>query len=184
VASRRRCGTEYPLIVGLKCRQLVFLISIFAGSMSLFIFTKVAPQSPSLLHSNAWDGSSHQALAEIHSASIFPDTFGWTDAAFGGMPYPNFYPPGQVWLAALLHHLRLFSSSAAFKLAVLIPVLLLPLAVWIAAREIAGRDAPTAFGSAIISLFLLADSRFYLRFSSGIDLFSTWYGRGTWVTNQ
>jgi len=123
--------------------------------------------------SAAWDGSSHQALTEIHSASIFPDTFGWTDAAFGGMPYLNFYPPAQVWLAALLQHSRLFSSGAAFKLAVLIPVLLLPLAVWIAARKIAGRDALAASGAAVISLFLLADSRFYLRFNSGIDLFST-----------
>ena len=123
--------------------------------------------------SAAWDGSSHQALTEIHSASIFPDTFGWTDAAFGGMPYPNFYAPAHVWLVALLQHSRLFSSVSAFKLAVLIPVLLLPLTVWIAAWKIAGRNTSAASGAAIISLFLLADSRFYLRFNSGIDLFST-----------
>jgi len=66
----------------------------------------------------------------------------------------------------------LFSSEAAFKLAVLIPVLLLPLAMWIASRQIAGRNTLAASGSAIISLFLLTDSRFYLRFNSGIDLFS------------
>jgi len=124
------------------------------------------------LSSAAWDGSSHQALAEIHSTLIFPDTFGWTDTTFGGMPYPNYYPPAQVWLVALIHHLRLFSSGAAFKLAVLIPVLLLPPAVWIAAREITGRNTLAAYGAAITSLFLLADSRFYLRFNSGIDLFS------------
>jgi hypothetical protein len=125
------------------------------------------------MNSAAWDGSSHKALAEIHSISIFPDTLGWTDAAFGGMPYPNYYPPAQVWSAALLHHSHLFSSGAAFKFAVLIPVLLLPLAVWIAAREITGGNTLAASGAAIISLFLLADSRFYLRFNSGIDLFST-----------
>jgi hypothetical protein len=88
------------------------------------------------------------------------------------MPYPNFYPPAQLWLAALPQHLHLFSFGSAFKLAILIPVLLLPLAVWIAAREITGRNALAASGAAIISLFLLADSRFYLRFNSGIDLFS------------
>jgi len=123
--------------------------------------------------SAAWDGSSHQAIAEIHSTSIFPETFGWADAAFGGMPYPNFYPPAQVWLAVLLHHLRLFSSGSAFKLAALIPVFLMPLAVWIAARQITGRDTLVTSSAAIITLFLLADSRFYLRFNSGIDLFST-----------
>src|SRR5262245_26233378 len=71
------------------------------------------------------------------------------------MPYPNLYLPAQVWLAALLHHSRLFSSGTAFKLAVLIPVLLLPLAVWIAAREITGRNTLAASGAVIVSLFLL-----------------------------
>jgi len=120
----------------------------------------------------AWDGSSHQSLTELYSTQIFPDTFGWTDATFCGMPFPDFYPPAQVWLAASLQHLHLFSSGAAFNLAVLIPALLLPLAAWVAAREITGRNTLTASGATIISLFLLADSRFYLRFNSGIDLFS------------
>ena len=124
------------------------------------------------MNSAAWDGSSHKALVEIHSKSIFPDTFGWTDAAFGGMPYPNFYPPADVCLIALVQHLSPFSSGATFKLAVLIPSLLLPLAILIAAWRITGRDTLAASGALIVSLFLLADSRFYLRFNSGIDLFS------------
>ena len=124
------------------------------------------------MNSAAWDGSSHQALAEIHSKSIFPDTFGWTDAAFGGMPYPNFYPPAQVCLITLVQHLSPFSSGATFKLAVLIPSLLLPLAISIAAWRITKRNTLAASGALIVSLFLLADSRFYLRFNSGINLFS------------
>jgi hypothetical protein len=89
------------------------------------------------------------------------------------MPYPNFYPPAQVWLTVLLHNSHLLSFEMAFKLAVLIPALLLPLVIWIAAWEITDHNTLAASGSAIISLFLLADSRFYLRFNSGIDLFST-----------
>jgi hypothetical protein len=123
--------------------------------------------------SAAWDGSSHHAITEIYSTLIFPETFGWADATFGGIPYPNFYPPAQVWFTALLQHLNLFSSGAAFKLAVLIPVFLLPIAVWIAARELTGRNTLAASSSVIIIFFLLSDSRFYLRFNSGIDLFST-----------
>jgi hypothetical protein len=64
-----------------------------------------------------------------------------------------------------------FLRGVVFRLAVLIPALLLPLAVWILAWRIALRNAITASGAAIIIRFLLADSRFYLRFSSGIDLF-------------
>jgi hypothetical protein len=151
------------------------LLILLLGGFAALLFCS-SPQIHHLLgsmNSAAWDGSSHQALAEIHSTSIFPDILGWTDAAFGGMPYPNFYPPAQLWLAALLHHSRLFSFGGAFKLAVLIPVLLLPPVIWIAAWRITRRDALAASGSAIVSLFLLADSRFYLRFTSGIDLFST-----------
>jgi hypothetical protein len=120
----------------------------------------------------AWDGSSHQSLTELYSTQIFPDTFGWTDGAFGGTSFPNFYPPAHVWLAALLHHLCLFSSGWAFKLSILIPVILLPAAIWIAAWRITGRNTLAAPSAAIVSLFLLFDSRFYLRFNSGIDLFS------------
>jgi hypothetical protein len=120
----------------------------------------------------AWDGSSHQSFTDLYATQIFPDTFGWTDGAFGGAPFPNFYPPAQVWLAALLNHSYLFSPVAASNLAILIPVILLAPAIWIAAWRITGRYTLAASGAAILSLFLLFDSRFYLRYNSGIDLFS------------
>jgi uncharacterized membrane protein len=53
-------------------------------------------------YSRAWDGSGHQAIAQIYSQFIFPDTFGWSAAHFGGMPFPNFYPPVFYWLIGLL----------------------------------------------------------------------------------
>ncbi len=150
------------------------LVFILGGSSLLFLcLFQGTHSSIGLLRSAAWDGSSHESLTELYSTQIFPDTFGWTDVDFGGMPFPNFYPPAQVWLAALLHHLHLFSFGAAFKLAVLTPVLLLPLVIWIAAWQITGRITLSAYGAAIVGFFLLVDSRFYLRFNSGIDLFST-----------
>ncbi len=89
------------------------------------------------------------------------------------MPFPNFYPPVQNWLAALLYHSQLLSFGAAFKLAVLSSVFLLPFIIWIAAKEIAGHSILIASGSLVVTLFLLTDSRFYLRLNSGVDLFST-----------
>ncbi|HYX42130.1 MAG TPA: hypothetical protein VE821_10555, partial [Pyrinomonadaceae bacterium] len=41
----------------------------------------------------ATNGSGHYAIALVYDQTIFPDTFGWTHAYFGGMPFPNFYPP-------------------------------------------------------------------------------------------
>jgi hypothetical protein len=160
--------------VGFNYKRSSLLIPLFGSFAALLLcFYPAIRHLVSSINSAAWDGSSHQAIAKIHSMSIFPETFGWADAALGGMPYPNFYPPAHVWLTALLQHLHLFSSGAAFKLAVLIPVLLLPLVIWIAAWRVAGRDTLAASSALIVSLFLLADSRFYLRFNSGIDLFST-----------
>jgi hypothetical protein len=45
----------------------------------------------------ATNGSSYYAAAQIYSQHIFPDTFGWTSAWFGGMPFPNLYPPLFFW---------------------------------------------------------------------------------------
>src|SRR5437764_6556753 len=68
--------------------------------------------------SRGWDGTGHYAIAQIYNSSIFPDTFGWTNSYFGGMPFPNFYPPLFYWLVALLQHTHLFSFATAFKLVV------------------------------------------------------------------
>src|SRR6266849_3729393 len=69
----------------------------------------------------AWDGSGHFALAQLYDRTIFPDVFGWTHAYFGGMPFPNFYPPLFYWLVALLHHTHLFSFSTSFKIMIMLP---------------------------------------------------------------
>ncbi len=172
-----KTNTIYQCAVHLlrfSCKRSSILILLLGSFAALVLyFSQVIRHIFGSMGSAAWDGSSHQALAEIYSTSIFPNTFGWADTTFGGMPFPNFYPPAQVWLAALLHHSHLLSPGSAFKLAVLIPVLLLPLVFSIAALAISGRNTLAASSSVIISLFLLADSRFYLRFNSGIDLFST-----------
>lgn len=122
----------------------------------------------------AWDGSGHYALAEIYDQTIFPDTFGWTHAYFGGMPFPNFYPPLFYWCVALLHHTHLFSFAASFKLVLALPVILLPCSVWMLAWAVSDKNHTVATGAAFGCLPILIDYRFRLvLFPSGLDYVST-----------
>lgn len=120
----------------------------------------------------AWDGSGHFAVAQLYSQSIFPDTLGWTHAYFGGMPFPNFYPPGFHWLVALLQHTGL-SLGASFKLVLCFSVLLIPPAIWALGYSISGGRRLVAAGASLASLPLLLDSRFLLGSPAGLDYFST-----------
>lgn len=108
----------------------------------------------------AWDGSGHFALGQLYSATTFPDTFGWTNAYFGGMGFPNFYPPLFYWLTALLAHTHLFTYATAFKLVLLLPTLLLPAAVWLLAWRFSAHNRLFAACAALALLPLLVDERF------------------------
>ena len=107
-----------------------------------------------------WDSSGHFALAQLYSQSIFPDTFGWTPAFFTGMPLPNFYPPLFYWSIALLAHLQLVSFATAFKIGLVLPVLLLPAAIWLLAWRVSDRNRIVATCAACAILPLLVDHRF------------------------
>ena len=122
----------------------------------------------------AWDGSGHFALASIYSETIFPDTFGWTHAYFGGMPFPNFYPPLFYWCVALLNHTGLFSLAASFKSVLALSVLLLPVAVWVLTWALTDRNRIVATASALACIPFLVDYRFRLvLLPSGLDYVST-----------
>jgi len=108
----------------------------------------------------AWDGTGHYALAQIYDQSIFPDSFGWTNAYFAGMPFPNFYPPFFYWCVAILHHSHFASFDTAFKLAVALPVIFLPVAVWLLARIVLNNSTAATF-AALSIVPLLIDKRFY-----------------------
>src|SRR5205085_2117977 len=121
----------------------------------------------------ATNGSGHYAIAQLYDQTIFPDTFGWTHAYFGGMPFPNFYPPLFYWLVALLHHTRIVSFSAAFKLVMALPLLLLPAAIWLLAWFVARRRRAVAHCAAAVCLLLLFVPQFQLKTVSGLDYYST-----------
>lgn len=125
--------------------------------------------------SRAWDGTGHYGIAQIYDKAIFPDTFGWTAAHFAGMPFPNFYPPLFFWCVAFLHHTQLFTFPTAFRLMVIVPVLLAPAAIWLLAWTVSDRDRSVAFCAALLSLIPLVSTKFggHLQWSSGLDYYST-----------
>lgn len=108
----------------------------------------------------AWDGTGHYALAQIYDQSIFPDSYGWTNAYFAGMPFPNFYPPLFYWCVAFLHHSHVASFAIAFKLVLALSVILLPVAVWLLARVVLNNRMAATFAAFSI-IPLLIDKRFY-----------------------
>lgn len=121
----------------------------------------------------AWDGTGHSAIAQIYDQSIFPNTFGWTHGYFGGMPFPNFYPPLFYWCVALLHHTHLFSFASAFKLMVVLPVLLIPAAIWFLTWSLSNRNRIVATAAALAGVLLLIDVRIMGTLLAGLDYFST-----------
>src|SRR5712664_2818531 len=102
--------------------------------------------------SRAWDGTGHSAIAQLYDQTIFPNTFGWTHNCFGGMPFPNFYPPLFYWCVALLDHTHLFSFALAFKLMVALPALLMPAALWFLAWSLSDGNRIVATASACASM--------------------------------
>jgi len=74
-----------------------------------------------------WDGTSHVAIGKIYSETIFPWAWGWIPQWFGGMPFPQFYPPLFYWCLALAHHIFTFLSySLLTKIIVSILIVITP----------------------------------------------------------
>nr|AUN36031.1 hypothetical protein [uncultured bacterium] len=144
------------------------LVILFPVALTSFIWLEVIRG----VASRAIDGSGHFAIGQIYDQLIFPDTFGWTNAYFGGMPFPNFYPPLFFWLVSLLHHTGLFSYGAAFKLVVGLPLIIMPLAFWAVAYVQSGRNEYVAFGAAIASATLYSVGEIFQP-NTGLDMSST-----------
>jgi len=152
----------------LKTAYWLGVISLLPVALTSFIWLEVIRG----VASRAIDGSGHFAMAQIYDRSIFPDTFGWTNAYFGGMPFPNFYPPLFFWLVSLLHHTGLLSLGAAFKLVVAVPLVFMPLAFWIVSYVHSGRNEQIATGTAIASATIYSLGEIFQP-NTGLDMSST-----------
>lgn len=153
----------------MKRAYVLALIVLFPVALTSFVWIEVIRG----VASRAIDGSGHFAAAQIYDQTIFPDTFGWTNSYFAGMPLPNFYPPLFFWLVSLVHHTGLVSFNTAFKLGVAIPLLMMPLALWAIAYVHSGRNQRIAIGTAIAGTTLYALGEI-IQPNNGLDMSSTW----------
>jgi hypothetical protein len=152
----------------LKTAFWLVVICLLPMALTSFIWLEVIRG----VTSRAIDGSGHFAIGQIYDQSIFPDTFGWASAYFGGMSFPNFYPPLFFWLVSLLHHTHLFSFGTAFKLVVSIPLIIMPVAFWAVAYVHSGKNTYVAFGTAIASAMLYSIGELFQP-NTGLDMSST-----------
>ena len=95
-----------------------------------------------------FDGTSHAVVGEYYSRAIFPSTWGWMPHWFGGMPFPQFYPPLFYLLTAALAHSLPVSYSTVLKAFVTALLLALPpLSAWTAGRLFHERHARVTAGA-------------------------------------
>lgn len=163
----------HPQITQIKRRNLWMVNSYWLAVITLlpiaftsFIWLQVIGG----ITSRAIDGSGHFAIAQIYDRSIFPETFGWTNAYFAGMPFPNLYPPLFFWLVALLH--RVLSFAAAFKLVIGLPLIVMPLVTWAFSYVHTQKNRRVAFGAAIASATLYTLGEIFQP-NTGLDMSST-----------
>ena len=152
----------------LKTIYWLGVITLLPVALKSFIWLQVIHG----VASSAIDGSGHYATAQIYAREIFPDTFGWTNAYFAGMPLPNFYPPLFFWIVSFLHHTHLFAFATAFKLLIALPLLLMPVAFWCVAYRLSGNNQLIAFGAAIASATLYSVGEIFQP-NTGLDMSST-----------
>jgi len=106
----------------------------------------------------SWDGAGHYGAAWIYCQEGFPDTFGWSQAYYGGMPLPNFYPPLFYWTISLLHHSGIASFDLAFKFVLILPLLLLPAALWLLAAKLSRQNRLVTVCATLLTLPLITNA--------------------------
>jgi hypothetical protein len=66
-------------------------------------------------YTESFDGMSHLVVGEYYARNIFPRTWGWAPLWFGGMPFPDFYPPLFYFVTASLSRVLPFSYAVVVK---------------------------------------------------------------------
>ncbi len=128
----------------------VSLLIVLGVALCGLIWREALPRS--------WDGGGHYGVARIYCQEDFPDTFGWSQAYYGGMPLPNFYPPLFYWIISLLYHSGIASFDFAFKFALILPLLLLPAALWLLAAKLSCRHRLVAVCATLLTAPLITNS--------------------------
>lgn len=107
-----------------------------------------------LIHSI--DGSSHAAIGEYYAEHIFPKTWGWIPVWFGGMPFPQFYPPLFYFVIALFSKILPFNYILIFKFFILGLLFTIPILIANLSEKISEKRS-TGIIAGIISVLLISD---------------------------
>lgn len=113
---------------------LLLLFAVVCGPFLRHVYQSVIP--------GGWDGVPHYAIADIYAHKLFPSMGGWIDEYFGGMPYPNFYPPVFYMIVAALTKVGL-STQTAFLAVQTTASAAVPLLTYLCARRLAARGGAT-----------------------------------------
>ena len=154
-------------------KRFITYLFLAAGSLLVlinfqaFIYLFTATVMP------GWDGSAHLAIGELYAKNIFPSVWGWIDAWYLGMPFPQFYPPTLYFLIALCSKLLFFLSyETVFRSFIFIILFLVPGSVAWCAYGITGRKKVAIWSTFIVVLFLSfsgAESNYGVSVSSTIN---------------
>ncbi len=118
-----------------------------------------------------YDGQSHMAVAQYYANNIFPRTWGWIPEWYGGMPFPEFYPPLFYFLMAVFSKILPFSFISIFKAFTLILFLSIPGLLALVARRLISTSGGWIAG--LISVLIISD--YGIRSHWGTSLYSLFH---------
>jgi hypothetical protein len=148
------------LILGLVCALVLWLIhgQIFTTYIHLPFVSGL-------------DAPGHSATGEYYAYHIFPKTWGWIPYWFGGMPFPQFYPPLFYFTVALLSKIFFFASyKIVFKVFLIVLFLTTPsLMIWLSKKIFTHRSLYTKLAVGGLTTLLLSTHGIISKFGFTID---------------
>ncbi|MCX6804034.1 MAG: hypothetical protein NTY48_05720 [Candidatus Diapherotrites archaeon] len=136
-------------------------IAVLAISFILIYGLIIGLLLPYLAFNNltSWDTPGHVASAEYLKTQFFPDFSGWNPNSFGGFAQNYFYPPMFYYLVVLLS--QVIPLVLAFKILVIISVLLIPYAVYFLARSFEIPREKAVLFMLFVCAFMLISTGFF-----------------------
>ena len=154
-------------------KRFITYLFLAAGSLLVLINFQAFTYLFTATVMPGWDGSAHLAIGELYAKNIFPSVWGWIDAWYLGMPFPQFYPPALYFLIALCSKLLFFLSyETVFRSFIFIILFLVPGSVAWCTYGITGRKKVAIWSTFIVVLFLSfsgAESNYGVSVSSTIN---------------
>jgi hypothetical protein len=103
---------------------------------------------------NSWDGQSHLSLNQVYFDTIYPNTFGWIQNWYAGMPFPQFYPPLFYFTTSTLSFITGIELKYVFKTFVALLPLIFPVIVYSSTYKIS-RAIPVSLAVGLSMILFL-----------------------------